>query len=1149
MPLADGKNGSGSGFSTVSKSGLPTSAGNTSSPPISKVMPGTEQSRKAYTQLMTPEAVAKLNGHLQLLNYYINHGYLSELMGNTLVDNSFSDYKGISLFRLTRLVREEKEDYFEKLISLYTALYYRNCPVAVLIRGTQTAIRFYLCVSINDGGQTAQQFEKLLSSSFQGTQTEAVSDHERDMILEEIRRIPASLNRKYVSSVSLVPSRRHREMDNNTLTASAQGIEKLIDSMQGKCFSAFIIAQPLGAEKVESRRSGYENMFTLLSPFAKESVSYGENESDATNYSLSVNVSTSISNSVSQSFGASHSTSQNNGYGGSSNSGFGGQGILGGSFNWGSGSCWNTSTGVSDGTTFGNAKGTVVAKNDGSGETNGTSHTTGRNISVNLVREIKGVQEAMQRLDAEIKRLDENRAFGMWDCCCYVVSEDEAAVDMAASNMIALMSGDEGYSGGGTINRWNSGGMPAQTQKILNCVTHMIHPCFIQGRKGDPQIVSPALMVSGRDLPVMLSLPNRSVMGTEVLTKASFGRNVPDSFCPKKPIDFGNIVHMGVIEPTQLKFSLDTFASHCFICGAAGSGKSNTTYQLINAFQKENVKVLVVEPAKGEYKLAFGSMPDTNVFTCSKDNYRMLYLNPFEFNEEYTNIKEHMDRLNGIFQTCWPMFGPLPGMIKDAIEESYIACGWDLKRSRRIRKGGKKYPTFSDMLDAVERIISHSPYPESTRGEYRGALGMRIRSMMTGFEETIFHHPQGLSDRELFEHNTIIDLSNLGSAESRSLVMGILIIRLREYRMNTQKECNAGLRHVTILEEAHNILKRCNKEQSLEGSNVQGAAVQMLTESIAEMRSSGEGFLIVDQSPTAVDEAAIKNTAIKIVMRLQEENDCKLMGTALSLLEDQVRELSKLEVGVAAVFHAGWSETVLGKMGSVWKDDPNAKLWSVLPDKNEPLNEKRCRSAIAQWVIAAWMDEDLERLNLGKLNTYVKWLRNFPEFFINANAWADLIHETDQFISLYQGSGLGDYDSGLERIRMTVMIGDFLRSFFQIDDLFRICPLEISGYQKLEFTVPHMLSKNQVADIRQWWREMQENLIEYIQFPTEFEGEKSEMRRKHPIFRSSVLEAEGAKTAMFCILRSYDAYYRKKTRGSARYMDAWMELSDYLDED
>lgn len=96
-----------------------------------------------------------------------------------------------------------------------------------------------------------------------------------------------------------------------------------------------------------------------------------------------------------------------------------------------------------------------------------------------------------------------------------------------------------------------------------------------------------------------------------------------------------------------------------------------------------------------------------------------------------------------------------------------------------------------------------------------------------------------------------------------------------------------------------------------ESSNVVKKSVEMICNNIAEMRTHGEGFVIVDQSPSAVDIAAIKNTNTKIVMRLPEKNDREAVGNAIGLNEEQIKELSKLSMGKAAVMQNNWLEAVL----------------------------------------------------------------------------------------------------------------------------------------------------------------------------------------------------------------------------------------------
>ena len=117
--------------------------------------------------------------------------------------------------------------------------------------------------------------------------------------------------------------------------------------------------------------------------------------------------------------------------------------------------------------------------------------------------------------------------------------------------------------------------------------------------------------------------------------------------------------------------------------------------------------------------------------------------------------------------------------------------------------------------------------------------------------------------------------------------MGLLVLKLQEHRM-TKGDMNAKLRHVTILEEAHNLLKRTSTEQSQDSGNLLGKSVEMLANSIAEMRTYGEGFVIADQAPGLLDMAAIRNTNTKIVMRLPDQGDRELVGKAMHLNDDQI---------------------------------------------------------------------------------------------------------------------------------------------------------------------------------------------------------------------------------------------------------------------
>ncbi len=432
-----------------------------------------------------------------------------------------------------------------------------------------------------------------------------------------------------------------------------------------------------------------------------------------------------------------------------------------------------------------------------------------------------------------------------------------------------------------------------------------------------------------------MGFPHKSVNGVSSILSAEFGRNVftKNGVKSYRNVDLGSIYHMGkVFSKNRVRLDLETLTSHCFITGSTGSGKSNTTYKIIDELisSRNSVNFLVIEPAKGEYKMAFGNMPNINIFTTNPKFFNMLSINPFEFNEQ-VHVLEHLDRLIEIFSACWPLYAAMPALLKASFEQAYINHGWDLNNSTHIDQKNGKFPTFIDIVKILPVLLEKSEFSVQTKGDYIGSLVTRVESLTNGLLGQIFSE-KAIEDSVLFDENTIVDLSRIGSVETKSLLMGVLILKLSEYRQSTSIGTDLPLKHVTILEEAHNLLKRTSTEQGQESANVQGKSVEMISNSIAEMRTYGEGFIIVDQSPSAVDISAIKNTNTKIIMRLPEFADCEAVGHSIGLAEDQILELSKLDKGVAAIFQNNWLESVLCKI------DKNSERYKI---KSVTINDRK----------------------------------------------------------------------------------------------------------------------------------------------------------------------------------------------------------------
>ena len=177
--------------------------------------------------------------------------------------------------------------------------------------------------------------------------------------------------------------------------------------------------------------------------------------------------------------------------------------------------------------------------------------------------------------------------------------------------------------------------------------------------------------------------------------------------------------------------------------------------------------------------------------------------------------------------------------------------------------------------------------------------------------------------------------------------MGIMVYALNEYRMDCKTGNNRELKHVTVMEEAHNLLKNTSKG----APELVGKSVEMITQTIAEIRTYGEGFIIVDQSPSSVDIAAIKNTNTKIILRTPEANDREAVGRSIGLSDDQVNEIAKLPSGVAVVYQNDWINPVLTSINKA-----NVKeIPYTVQSERRILTKKEARTNIIRMIMDPWL--------------------------------------------------------------------------------------------------------------------------------------------------------------------------------------------------
>lgn len=966
-----------------------------SNPIVTSELPEMNQSHPEVATLQERSANA-----LKMVDDIVLKNYLSKLSDLSIVPlNKEIHSDDLILFKINKMVYEKDEYATDKFVSVISAMTYTDSSIYLIVDGHASYTDFYLGIKCQDPNRVkssvAETFKDSLLGQFPGALVEDCSYIPMGKKQAKQERLFDRMTEAIsVSSCVGIPAYKNSKGE-YTNANFIQGIEKFASAMQGKEYTAVVLASNVSREEISNIRMGYENIYTELSAMSTRQLAYSTNESLANAISRTKGISdthtTSLSKGVSE--GTSHtesttntkSASKTHTEGESKENGLGKLGkcltivggtlgtiavvtatggaalpavvatgvaaaggagvvataggtaaLIGSAVGFGSKSknksdsktlTESSSHTSSDSVTHTETKTTTIsdAHTDSFSEASGKTSTVGTSKNFTMTIQNKHVLELQKRIDKQLERIELCESTGLWSTGAYFLSygTDRATAEIGATIFRSIMQGEQSGVETSAINTWyNTPSSEKNYKSLLGYIRTCMHPVFNYPYTAEnlEMQMTPTSLLSSKELAIMMGLPRKSVPGLPVIEHVSLAKEVVrlNGESQSKRLKLGCIFDQGV-ERTANAVHLDvkSLTQHTFVTGSTGCGKSNTIYYLIQQIRNQYnaPKFLVIEPAKGEYKDVFGN---EHIYGTNPLKTPLIKINPFKF-PEGVHVLEHIDRLIEIFNVCWPMYAAMPAVLKEAILNAYEDCGWDLYKSKN-KYANDLFPTFADLLNELVSTINSSAYSEEVKSNYQGSLVTRVKSLNNGICKQIFSGRE-LGDQALFDENVIVDLSRIGSQETKSLIMGILIMRLGEYRANSNIPHNSELRHITILEEAHNILKRCSQEQSAEGSNVSGKSVEMISNAIAEMRTYGEGFIIVDQSPGAVDISAIRNTNTKIIMRLPEDSDRKVVGKASGMKEHQIDEIAKLPTGVAVVYQNDWEDPVLCKIGK-FSDTP-----------------------------------------------------------------------------------------------------------------------------------------------------------------------------------------------------------------------------------
>lgn len=976
--------------------------------------PATERQHQTFETELLPAQQEALKT-LSTAHVLVNKSYLAELKhyGVLPVENQQSVLLNrggdVRIFRVERLVQENKQSVLESTTAAYTALGAAGYTVFLFLKSDGKETLLYIGTRGEPGKMLGQNSGDLLQEAFKGhfpgSQLTALIGTDVDTLLDGLSEESSS---KTVTAVSSVPG-----LSTEDQTHFMQGLERFIDAAESRTYEGLILAEPLSIQALNSVRTGYEQVATQLSALSNRQYSYGIQDSDAINLSISEGLSYSLGESLglTETTGTSESTTTSTSHSYTTNESksspnikdrvFGmGTMLLGTSLGAfvgplgaiaggqagghissffqttdtvGTSDSTSTSESTSHSTNQSTATSTTTTKTatQSTTDTKGLTQTQGSTQQVSFETTDKGIMNMLEKVDHHLNRLNEAKSHGGWLSTAYFVSDSAASSEALSSIFLGLTRGIQSSMEDFALTTWTG----KKANSITQWLGQLMHPRLEPSLLGNAHIpyLTPATLVSSREMALQLSLPRRSTSTVVVQETAAFGRKVQTlnsdaAGTNSRTISLGQVRHLWTDLPQNVELDLDQLTSHTLITGSTGSGKSNTVYALLAQAIEKGIPFLVIEPAKGEYKHVFGNHEDVRVLGTNDRFTELLKINPFSFPQQ-THVLEHVDRLIEVFNVCWPMYAAMPAILKDAVLRSYESCGWDLRDSTSIH-GSSLFPTFADLLMQLESVITQSAYSDEMKSNYTGALVTRVRSMVNGLNGQIFAADE-ISNSDLFDRNVIIDLCRVGSQETKSLLMGLLIIRLGEYRAE-QMLMNQPLKHITVLEEAHNILRANPSASGAESGSVAEKSVEMLSNAIAEMRTHGEGFIIADQSPSAVHISAIRNTNTKILMRLPDEADRLLAGKSAALTEEQIDEIARLPRGVAVVYQNEWLEAVLCKV-SRFSGEEGPYVYQTVP--NNAMSEMSFRFSVITHLLSEYnqvkpetnaeqLAEDLMRRNL-----------------------------------------------------------------------------------------------------------------------------------------------------------------------------------------
>ncbi|MDI5963952.1 ATP-binding protein [Streptantibioticus silvisoli] len=413
-------------------------------------------------------------------------------------------------------------------------------------------------------------------------------------------------------------------------------------------------------------------------------------------------------------------------------------------------------------------------------------------------------------------------------------------------------------------------------------------------------------------LSALAQVPGTEVPGVRMVERSTFDVT-PEAQTVDEGVELGHVLDHDDAPTAPLPVALTTLNRHAFVCGATGAGKSQSVRTLLEALSRRNPSVpwLVIEPAKSEYARMAGRLRghDTVLVIRPGDpDVIPACLNPLEPEPGFP-LQTHIDLVRALFLAAFEAAEPFPQVLAHALTRCYREAGWDVTLSEPINPTIEpRYPTLGDLRRAALQVVEEIGYSREITDNVRGFIDVRIASLRLGTPGRFFEGGHPLDMEALLERNVVLELEDIGNDQDKAFFIGAVLLRITEHLRHRATAGPVRLHHVTVIEEAHRLLRHA------EPGSPAAHAVELFAGLLAEIRAYGEGVVVAEQIPSKIIPDVIKNSAVKIVHRLPAEDDRDTVGATMNLTDEQSRHLVTLPSGRAAVFTDGMDRPLLTAM-------------------------------------------------------------------------------------------------------------------------------------------------------------------------------------------------------------------------------------------